>query len=144
MRKDSRFFFIHASSFQRTLGVKESVAWPVKPTAKIYMIQRLRQAVSKGRIESPVIGYPLTCGSPRITGSWIPRAPTKGLWWHLNVGSSIISLPSDEPWVREWRTLTACLTFQDSFLYRRSYHNNRKCSRIVFMPVHTITTGMRF
>jgi len=29
----------------------------------------------------------LICGSPRITGSWIPRAPTEGFWWHLHVGS---------------------------------------------------------
>ncbi len=28
------------------------------------------------------------CGSPRITGSWIPRSPMKGFWWHLHVGSS--------------------------------------------------------
>ena len=28
------------------------------------------------------------CGSPRITGSWIPRAPMKGFCWHLHVGSS--------------------------------------------------------
>ena len=32
------------------------------------------------------------CGSPRITGSWIPRAPTKGFRWHLHVGSSANSL----------------------------------------------------
>ena len=27
-------------------------------------------------------------GSPGITGSWIPRAPMKGFWWHLHVGST--------------------------------------------------------
>ena len=36
-----------------------------------------------------VIGKPLIKGSPGITGSWIPRAPMKGFWWHLHVGSSL-------------------------------------------------------
>ena len=26
----------------------------------------------------------------QITGSWIPRAPIKGFWWHLHVGSLIV------------------------------------------------------
>ena len=32
----------------------------------------------------------MICGSRRITGCWIPRAPMKGFWWHLHVGSSLI------------------------------------------------------
>ena len=32
----------------------------------------------------------MICGSRRITGSWISRAPMKGFWWHLHVGSSIL------------------------------------------------------
>ena len=34
-----------------------------------------------------VIGHLLNKGSPGITGSWIPKAPMKGFWWHLHVGS---------------------------------------------------------
>ena len=38
----------------------------------------------------PVFGIHWSiCGSPRITGCWIPRAPMKGFWWHLHVGSSL-------------------------------------------------------
>ena len=36
-----------------------------------------------------IVGW--ICGSPRITGSWIQRAPIKGIWWHLNVGSLVFS-----------------------------------------------------
>jgi len=35
------------------------------------------------------IGCLLIKGSPGITGSWIPRAPMKGFWGHLHVGSSV-------------------------------------------------------
>ena len=35
-----------------------------------------------------LIGYLLIKGSPGITGSWIPRAPMKGFFWHLHVVST--------------------------------------------------------
>ena len=34
----------------------------------------------------------MICGSQRITGSWILWAPMKGIWWHLHVWSSIITI----------------------------------------------------
>ena len=43
-----------------------------------------------------IVGW--ICGSPRITGSWIQRAPIKGIWWHLNVGSLVFSAISSFLW----------------------------------------------
>ena len=45
----------------------------------------------------------MICGSPRITGSWIPRAPTEGLWWHIHVDS-----PSPFLWVLCHPYLPSC------------------------------------
>lgn len=52
----------------------------------------------------------MICGSPRITGSWILRAPTKGFWWHLHVGSSLCLDITDY-------LSCACVTF--AFIYLR-------------------------
>ena len=47
---------------------------------------KLKKILCWRLLESLMIG-----GSRRITGSWIPRAPMKGFWWHLHVGSSLTS-----------------------------------------------------
>ena len=59
--------------------------------------------------------------APRITGSWIPRAPTKGLWWHLHVGSSISSffLEMSRSWMERWRK-QSWFTSGDNFPDKRS------------------------
>ena len=48
------------------------------------------------RLSLVIIGCLLIKGSPGITGSWIPRAPMKGFWWHLHVGSSVNRFPKDK------------------------------------------------
>ena len=56
-------------------------------SSKLEWEKRLKKA-----IDQPVFNFLWSiCGSPRITGCWIPRAPMKGFWWHLHVGSSLIS-----------------------------------------------------
>ena len=37
-----------------------------------------------------------------LAAPWIPRAPMKGFWWHLHVGSSVNRFPKDRGGCRRW------------------------------------------
>ena len=67
----------------------------------------------KGRPQAPPspIGFLLITSSPGITGSRIPRAPMKGFWWHLHVGSSQNIIP----WMSRGRNAIRILRYGQTF-----------------------------
>jgi len=91
---------LNVSSLSKSLilGFYKSIhvftVWSRTRLSSVYRINPPSPAVNT---RASLLWDVMICGSQRIIGSWILRAPMKGLWWHLHVGSPIQSLPKWAP-----------------------------------------------
>ena len=106
-------FPIHRS--KEKIGTQQNRNWELVNGFSIWFqsVTRTNLNRGEGNQRASHLFFLMICGSRRITGSWIPRAPMKGFWWHLHVGSSILWCHLLHPengsfrvcivWEREWR-----------------------------------------